>query len=285
MKERVEVALVQMSTEWLQPEKNLEKMLRFIGEIAAEKPIDLIVFPELANTGYVKGKDMDFNERFLSAADKIPGMFTDELCLACKERGVYVITGMAELHPVVPFTLYNSVVLIGPDSGVIGVHHKWHIPSEEKHYFYPGNTTEVYKTELGTIGMMVCYDSEFPELPRLFALKGAEIMVAVYNWGWKRGTYGPGRLSRMAAVRALENQVYFLSCGKIGNEEAKSFYGNSTIAAPNGEILFESKPEHDEKESIIRATLERRELTRIRGFNTMFRNRRPEMYRPLSDPF
>ena len=89
----------------------------------------------------------------------------------------------------------------------------------------------------------------------------------------------------MAAVRVLENQVFFLSCGKIGNEEAKSFYGNSTIAALNGEFLFESKPEHDEKESIIRATLERRELTRIRGFNTMFRNRRPEMYRPLSDPF
>lgn len=285
MKETVEVALVQMSTEWLQPEKNLEKIRRCIAQAAAEKPVDLIVFPELANTGYVKGRDADFNERFLTAADKIPGCFTDELGAACKQWGVHLVVGMAELHPQVPFTLYNSVVLIGPQGKVVGVHHKCHIPSEEKHYFYPGNTTEVHRTELGTIAMMVCYDSEFPELPRLFALKGAEIMVAVYNWGWKPGTYGPGRLSRMAAVRALENQVYFLSCGKVGNEEAKSFYGNSTVAAPNGEILFESKPEHDERESVIRATLERRELMRIRGYNTMFRNRRPELYRPLTDPF
>jgi len=195
------------------------------------------------------------------------------------------LAGLAERHPVVPATLYNSAVLIGPQGEIAGVHHKCHIPAEEKHYFYPGSTTDVYRTEIGTLGLMVCYDSEFPELPRVLALKGAEILVAVYNWGWKRGAYGPGRLSRVAAVRALENQVFFLACGKVGEEGEHSFYGNSTVAGPSGEILFESKPEHDEKESVIRLTLERRDLVRTRAFNTTFRNRRPELYGSLGDPF
>jgi omega-amidase len=285
MKNRVEIALVQMATERFLPARNLEKMVRNIREIAEKAPVDLIVFPELANTGYIAGRDAGFNERFIEAADTIPGPFTDELCLAARNFGVHIITGLAELHPTIPATLYNSVVLINSQGEIGGVHHKCHIPSEEKHYFYPGNTTEVYRTEIGTIGMMVCYDSEFPEMPRLFSLKGAEILVAVYNWGWKKGFYGPGRLSRLAAVRALENQVFFLACGKVGDEGEKSFYGNSTVAGPMGEIMFESKPEHDEQESVFRLSLERRDLVRTRAFNTTFRNRRPDLYGPLSNPF
>lgn len=285
MKELVNVALVQMATEWLQPEKNKLKMLKFIEDTVKENNVDLIVFPELANTGYVKGKYIDFNEKFIEAAEKIPGPTTEALCQAAKKHQLHIIAGIAELHPQIPGTLYNSVVLINSRGEIKGVHHKWHIPAEEKHYFYPGNTTDVYKTEIGTIGMMVCYDSEMPELPRTFALKGAEIMVAVYNWGWPKGTYGPGRLSRIAAVRALENQVFFLACGKVGIEDIKIFYGNSTIAGPDGEIIYEDIPEHPDKESVIRATLFRKDLIRIRGLNTSFRNRRPDLYHILTEPF
>jgi len=285
MKDEIQVALVQMATEWLSPEVNRKKILQYIASVSEESPTDLIVFPELATTGYVFGRDVDFNERFIEAAEKIPGPTTEAIGIAAQKHQVHVVLGMAQLHPVIPATLYNAVVLIDSKSQLRGIHHKWHIPAEETHYFYPGNTTEVYETELGVIGMMVCYDSEMPELPRTFALKGAEIMVAVYNWGWPKGTYGPGRLARVAAVRALENQVFFLACGKAGEEGPKSFYGNSTIAGPNGELMYEDKPEHPNGEKVIRATLKREDLIRIRGYNTPFRNRRPELYGALTKPF
>lgn len=285
MKDEIHVALVQMGTEWLHPLENRKKVLRYIAEICENAPTDLVVFPELATTGYVVGRDIDFNEQFIEAAEKIPGRTTEEIGVVAQRHRVHVVLGMAQLHPAIPATLYNAAVLIDSEGRLRGVHQKWHIPAEETHYFYPGSTAEVYETALGVIGMMVCYDSEMPELPRTLALNGAEIMVAVYNWGWPRGTYGPGRLSRLAAVRALENQVFFLACGKCGQEGPKSFYGNSTIAGPDGELLHEDKPEHPESEKVIRATLRRRDLIRIRGYNTPFRNRRPELYGALTKPF
>ncbi len=274
-----------MSTTWLKADDNRAKMVNYVHDIVEEGPIDLIVFPELANTGYVKGRVEEFNVRFIEQAEPIPGPTTDALGVVARKHGVHIVTGLAELHPRIPATLYNSSVLIDPEGQVVGVHHKLHIPAEEKHYFYPGSTTEVFHTDLGIIGLLVCYDSEFPELPRILSLEGAEILVGIFNWGWPVGTYGPGRLSRIAAVRALENKNFFVACGKVGVEDEFVFYGNSTIAGPDGEIMVESKPEHDDRESVLRACLKREQLLRERAINTTYRNRRPEMYGLLTEPF
>jgi len=195
MREKVEVAAVQMDIAWLDPEKNLEKMLSFIERIHREKDVDLIVFPELANTGYIKERDKEFGKQYLKKAEKIPGPFTEALGEAAKKHGLYIISGFCELHPEIPATVYNSALMMNPKGEIVGVHHKLHIPGEENHYFYPGSTTDVYRTDLGNIGMNVCYDAIFPELSRILALKGAEIICAVFNrtgsillfaTGWER---------------------------------------------------------------------------------------------------
>ena len=274
-----------MNTAWLQADVNRAKMVNYVRDIAWSSPVDLIVFPELANTGYVKGRVEEFNVRFIEQAEPIPGPTTDALGAAARKHGVHIVAGLAELHPRIPATLYNSAALIDPSGQIAGVHHKLHIPAEEKHYFYPGSTTEVYHTDLGTLGLLVCYDSEFPELPRVLSLRGAEILIGIYNWGWPVGTYGPGRLSRIAAVRALENKNFFVACGKVGVEDDHVFYGNSTIAGPDGEIMVESEPAHDEGESVLRTCLKAEQLIRERAINTTYRNRRPEMYTLLTEPF
>jgi len=285
VRKEIEVAVVQMATAWLKAEENRDKMADYVRKIAAERRVDLIVFPELANTGYVKGRVIEFNVQFIAQAEPIPGPTTEVLGALAQHYGVHIVVGLAELHPRVPATLYNSAVLIGANGQVVGVHHKMHIPAEEKHLFYPGSTADVYHTELGTIGLLVCYDAEFPELPRILSLKGAEILIGIFNWGWPIGTYGPGRLSRLAAVRALENKNFFIACGKVGVEDEAVFYGNSTVARPDGEIMCESTPEHDEKESVLRACLRHEQLIRERALNTTYRNRRPEMYGALTELF
>lgn len=274
MKEKVEVAAVQMDIAWLDPEKNLEKMLGFMDKIQNERVVDLIVFPELANTGYVKERNKEFGREYFKKAEKIPGPFTDALADAAKKYGLYVISGFCQLHPEIPASVYNSAVMISPKGEIVGVHHKLHIPGEENHYFYPGNTTDVYKTDLGNMGMIVCYDSIFPELSRILALKGVEIICAVFNRP-KRPAYDS--LYHVAATRAYENRIYFIVCNRVG-KEVTEFLGRSVIAGPDGQILSQSTGEEEE---ILYATLYREKILEERAFFPIFADRRPELYQAI----
>ncbi len=278
MKEKVEVAAVQMDIAWLDPERNLERMLSFIEKIRGEKEVDLIVFPELANTGYVKQRDREFGKEYLKKAEKIPGPFTEALGDAAKRFGVYIISGFCELHPEIPGSIYNSAVMMGPTGGVVGVHHKLHIPGEENHYFYPGSTTDVYKTDLGTIGMLVCYDAIFPEISRVLTLKGAEIICVVFNRP-KRPAYDS--LYHLGATRAYENRIYFIICNRVG-KEVNEFLGRSVIAGPDGQILSKSMGEEEE---VIHATLCWDKILEERAFFPVFADRRPDLYQAIIQQF
>ncbi|OGP90009.1 MAG: hypothetical protein A2156_01420 [Deltaproteobacteria bacterium RBG_16_48_10] len=278
MKEKVEVAVVQMLIAWQNPEKNLEIMLAFLEKICHEKKVDLVIFPELANTGYVKGRDREFGKGYINKAEKIPGPFTDALCASARKYGLYVISGLCEAHPQIPATLYNSAVLIGPQGNIIGVHHKLHIPGEEKHYFHPGSTTDVYKTDLGNIGMLICYDATFPEIPRILSLKGAEIVCAVFN-GPKWLPYD--RFDHLASTRASENRNYFILCNRVGEEDVQ-FSGRSTIAAPDGQIVSRSTTE---EEDIVYAVLHNDKILEERAFLPIFIDRRPELYEAILKRF
>ena len=278
MKEKVEVAVVQMDVAWLDPEKNLKKMLGFIEKIMSEKDADLIVFPELANTGYIKERDKEFGKQYLKKAEKIPGPFTEALGDAAKRHGVYIVTGFCELHPEIPASIYNSAVIIGPTEGVMGVHHKLHIPGQENHYFYPGSTTDVYKTDLGTIGMLVCYDAVFPEISRVFALKGAEIICICFNRP-KRPPHDS--LSHLGTTRAYENGVYAVVCNRVG-KEVSEFLGRSLIAGPDGQIVNQSLGETEE---VIYATLDQDKILESRAFFPIFADRRPELYQTIVQQF
>ncbi len=281
MKKEVKVAAVQMDVKGMQPESNLTRMCELIENIMAEGAIDLIVFPELANSGYVKGlEDSNFAKEYVRLAEKIPGHFTETLGKQAKKKGVYIVTGMLEAHPAVSATTYNSAVLIGPSGKVIGVHHKMHIPREERHYFYPGNTADVYATELGNISIMVCADAAFPELSRVFALKGAEIICCCYNVA-----ITPGRECRLeriyhaAACRAFENMIFYVGCNNVGSSAGYSFMGRSAITGPMGEFLARSE---NDREEILRATLSEEMLVDARTYCNYFIMRQPRNYSLVS---
>ena len=112
MKNTVIVSAVQMPTKWLGLKENIDYMKNSIAKAKNEENADLIVFPELSNTGYIKERDKKFGRQFIKYAEKIPGPSTEELGKQAKKYGAYLVVGLAEQHPEIPGMLYNAAVLI-----------------------------------------------------------------------------------------------------------------------------------------------------------------------------
>lgn len=293
MKERVKVSLVQFASKWLDRETNRSRMAAF-AEQEAQKGANLIVFPELCVLGYFspvavgdeyEGTEIashaEFVLEYIEGSETVPGPTTQALGGIAHKYGAYIIFGLSQLHPTVPATIYNTAVLLGPD-GPLGVHHKIHVAKNEKHIFYPGRTVDVHRTELGNIGMIICYDSYHHELIRSQALKGAEIVCAIFA-----GPGAPGIAShegwyrRLACVRAKENGIYFLACMRSGIQGKYTYIGHSAIASPTGMTLaFADTAE----ETVIRAEFTQEELVKARGLYPIFRDRRPELYGAICEP-
>ncbi len=273
------ISAVQLEVIPLNPERNLAKMVEHT-EREANAGARLVIFPELSNTGYVKGREKEFGREYYERAEPIPGPSTEALGAVARRRGVYVIAGLCQRHPEIPGTLYNSAVLIAPSGNILGVHHKIHIPGQEKHFFCAGNGLDVYKTELGCIGMLVCYDGLFPEASRILALKGAELICIVYNSPFRPGTIPVASLEHNAATRASENKLFVATCNKVGTDVELPFLGRSAIAAPNGEIIALG-PEREE--AAVRAEIRLDQIVEERAFFSVFRDRRPELYAKICE--
>jgi predicted amidohydrolase len=282
MKERVSVAVVQMQVAWFDPRANLERMRQTMECVAQRGDIDLVVFPELANSGYVKGRDKDFARDYVKLAEPVPGPFSQALEQLARRHRTHVVAGLLEAHPTITGTVYNSAVLIAPESGLLGVHRKMHIPGEERHYFYPGNTADVFSTELGNLGIVICADQRFPELSRVLALKGAEILCCPANIpGAERTRLDPERAYVVPRCRAMENRVFFIECNRVGTQEDLVFQGRSSVAGPLGELLARSD---SEDEDTLYTSLCADALYEARGTWPDFRDRRPEHYGLLAAP-
>lgn len=292
MKATVKASLVQFASSWLKTEENTARIAAFVAE-EAKAGQELIVFPELANTGYISPLEVEeqcgypgmdyaqFAQAYMRAAETVPGPTTEAVAEITRRHGVYAVIGMAQRHPTVPYSLYNSAVLIGPQ-GLVGVHHKVHIPLNEKQFFYPGNTVEVFKTELGTIGMQVCYDGRFPEITRVLALKGAEMICSL--WCVPAVFTVPdaeNSLKYRTYTRAQENGVYFLSCNRSGTEGKTVMLGRSVVSAPDGAPIAMSETSNEE---VVRVEMTEARLARYRAKLSIYRDRRPELYGEICTP-
>lgn len=284
---KIKVSLVQFDAGVLQPERNLERMHQAIMAQAATGS-QVIVFPELCNTGYVEplvpgapfsapaGSAHDYAYRLYQAAEPHGGSFTRMLCEVASAHGVHVVAGLALRHPVLAGAMYNASVLVGPQ-GVLGVYHKIHRWHLEKLYFIAGDTISVQDTPCGRIGMQVCYDIRFPELTRALMLQGADIVTNV--WASFRSDSAPLEdeqiFTHRAYTRAIENGVFFLSCNRAGRQGNSVFMGRSVIVAPDGKVLAQSRCEDEEA---IQAELDLDDVIRYRSFVGLATDRRPDVY-------
>jgi len=240
----------------------------------------LILFPELANSGYIIGRESkdfpSFATKYCNIAEKIPGPYTEAIGEAAKKHGVHVAIGLSEAHPSIPGTLFNSSTLIGPSGEILGIYRKAHIPGEEKHFFYAGNGVEVFHSELGNIGLMICADSSFPEFARVLSLKGAEILCISFCRPKKVLIGGDPQFAyTLVSCRGFENNIFVVACDRVGKEGDNEFLGRSCICGPQGEFLARSEVE---TEDILVADLHADDLKAARIRWSRFRDRRPDLY-------
>lgn len=235
------------------------------GLIDQSKTTDILVLPELCNSGY---NFNSFEEAWETSEDIENSIFINYLKSKCKQLNLYIVSGFNERDNK---ALYNSAILIGP-KGYIGKYRKLHLFMNEKDYFKPGNIgLPVFDIGLCKIGMLVCFDWIFPEVWRILALKGAEIICHPSN------LILPGLAQKAVPIHALINRVYIVTANRIGSEGDLSFTGLSTIATPMGDILFQAS--QIKEETIIKdidIKMARDKIITKR--NDLFSDRRPEEY-------
>jgi N-carbamoylputrescine amidase len=183
---------------------------------------------------------------------------------------------------------YNSLAMIDDRGEVLGVYRKSHIPDgpgySEKFYFRPGNTGfKVFKTGFGTVGPAVCWDQWYPETARALTLQGAEILLFPTAIGTE--PHDPdldtSRLWRRAMIgHAVSNVVPVVAANRIGTEGDQRFYGHSFICDERGDILAEFGATET---GVLTAELDLALARKHRAAFGFFRDRRPDLYRRLSE--
>jgi len=191
------------------------------------------------------------------------------------EHGLHIATGILESD--MGGRLYNSAVIITPE-GLTGKSRKTHLFGKENEFFAQGimEDLRVHDTKLGRIGITICFDFEFPEVPRILAIKGAEIILRPAA---EMSPYEEQH-SVHARARALENGVFVVDSNRVGNESGLHFIGRSQIVAPDGRIIATT----GSQEKAIFAILDKSLIRRMRRLNPYLTQRRPELYSELCKP-
>jgi predicted amidohydrolase len=276
----IKVAALQMEPEICNKDKNIAETLRIIDE-AGKMGVKLMVLPELCNTGYIYNS----REEAYAMAEEVPdGPTTQEWIKAAQKHNAYICAGITEKERIGPHTyLYNSVAVVGPE-GHIGTYRKTHLWNEEKLWFEPGNLGyPVFSLPFGKIGCRVCYDVWFPEVTRIYAAQGADIICDSTNWVEvpPLQTKDKPTAAFSAQQMSLMNAVYSICADRVGIERECVFIGNSCITDPAGG--FVAGPGSPDKPDIVMAEINLM-LARYRHwseFNNPMTDRRTDFYDEL----
>ncbi|MET1051794.1 MAG: nitrilase-related carbon-nitrogen hydrolase [Mycetocola sp.] len=242
---------------------------------AADRGANIVVLPELANSGYVFADSTELADAAEPADGETIRLLTD----LARKHDLVVVSGFAERSD--EGFVYNSAVLVD-SSGTRAIYRKAHLWGEESaRGFTPGNAPPpVIETAHGRIAIMVCYDVEFPEWVRLAALNGADLLCAPVNWPLFPRPEGerPGEIIRVQADAAV-NRMAVAVADRAGTERGQDWLGGSVIVDADG---YPSTALSLGVEDVIVATvdLSASRDKRIGDHNDAHADRRPELYRP-----
>ncbi len=265
----MKVGIYQSHPEFGQVEKNVRKALEDLEPVDA----DLVVLPELFNTGY----QFVSREEALELSEEIPAGKT---CRAMMDlgfsKGVFLVFGLAEREGE---RIYNSAAVTGP-GGFVGTYRKAHLFAEEKDLFDPGDTGfRVFDAGEARIGAMICFDWWFPESARCLGLMGADIICHPAN------LVLPGCQNAMV-TRSLENGLFSATANRVGTESRGGkrplvFTGESQILDNRGRVLAKLEKEKTGIAVVDISVKESRDKS-ITPWNDRFKDRRPALYTVLT---
>ncbi len=253
---------------------NIDLNLDKVRNAVKDQEMDLLVLPEFFATGY----QFTSTDEVAELAEEVPkGKTTAALLDLSQEKNVYIVAGLPEKDG---STYYNSAVLTGPE-GFIGSYRKTHLFFEETLYFTPGNTGfNVWNTDIGRIGIMICFDWFYPESMRTLALAGAEVIAHPSNLVLP---FCPDAMP----VRCLENMTFAITANRIGTEQRNgkqplTFIGKSEVVSSRGEILVRA-PEDNEALMVVDIDPAEARDKNLNQYNNILQDRRPDQYSCLSD--
>jgi predicted amidohydrolase len=272
MKEKIKIALCQISSKRENKKANIQTMEEYVLK-AKQQNADLAIFPEMCLTGYV------MHDQVYELAETIPGPTIEKMEYLAEKSGLHIIFGMPELSEKTKATIYNSAVLVGPN-GLIGKYRKMYLPThsvfEEKRYFRPGYEPAAFKTDIGNIGLTICYDIFFPEVFRITRLKGAQLIVCISASPAVRRRY----FEILTSARALENTAFLAYVNLVGVEDGLQFWGGSRLVLPTGDLALKAK--YDTPDFVV-GEMDYRDLRTAETFIPALKDLRPELFDKIKE--
>lgn len=260
MSQRLKIAIAQTAEAPASHEAALALLRR---DLAAAEGADLLVLPELALCGYSDP------ERIRRLASSLESPFIEAVRAEARRAGIGLITGYAERDG---DSLFNCALAVGPDGGLRANYRKVHLWGPlERSLFTPGTPAPVLSWGSFRLGLLICYDLEFPEAARHQALQGAEALIVISATG------GPYRIVPEALVpaRGYETGCHVVFANRVGADGPFTFLGRSRIVTAAGEVLA-AAPE--DTPAIIAATLDMATLRDWRREHDYLADRRPEVF-------
>jgi predicted amidohydrolase len=287
----IRVAAVSMNGLLGQSQRSLNQIAHWCERAKGEKA-ELVLFPELVVHGHCTPNTWEL-------AEPVPdGPSVQRLIQLARQFRLFLCAGLSEKERDI---VYNTQVLVGPE-GYIGKQRKLHLSRDETFYYKGGRELPVFDIGSCKIGIVICYDNQFPEVARVLALRGAEVICMPHAGRFKLWNDTPQseaaarRYShaflKKYALRARENACFAILTDQVGragyvdcwprdSENQPHHAGAALIWGPDGELLATTQEERIEEE-MITATLNAELLGRERALaNYMLRTRRPELFEEL----
>jgi predicted amidohydrolase len=258
---------------------NLEIALDNIQR-AAEKQADLVVFGEMHLNGYRTDEHL---HRYATVVEPID-RHLQALVAAAKRYRQVIVMGAATFGKRMPGDIYNSAVILAAE-GVLGVYSKAHVAAYssstgvygERCFYSPGQVLPVFDTPVCRLGVHICYDVSFPEVARVQALQGADLLVNVsgalagFEEYWQHALF----------MRAVENASWYVKCSVVGEQRGDVLFGGSRVISPTGEVVAEAR--HHEEDLVV-ADIDLYAMMAVRSQSHLFSVRNPALYQRICEP-
>ena len=260
----ITVALVQLKVFDGDKKTNLSRYRKLLVTNMAKlehPPVDIIVLPELFDTGYAY-------EKYSTLAEEVGhGISFKSLQETAIKYNSYVIAGYLEKYKE---KFFDSVMILNRRGELVANYRKTHLFQSEREHFSEGNTFALIETDFGRIGVAICYELRFPEVARLLTLKGAKIIFYPAAWPIPRIEHW----KILGAARAIENQVFIVLVNRVGAGTLYHYFGESMVIDPWGDIIAGA----GEFERVVFAKIEFAFINKSRELITSLKDRRSDLY-------